>query len=817
MRITLKEFQYGAVEQTVGFLRDAQREVSTRGTGQAVILAAPTGSGKTVIVTAAIERLMFGGEGLAPDPKAIVLWVTDQPQLNEQTRRKMLSASSQFGPDRLIVLDDSFDEPTLEPGKVFFLNTQKLGSSGKLVRHSDTRRHTFWEIAANTIADRDLHLYVVIDEAHRGMSESRTERDRATSIMQRFVKGDGEMRAAPVVLGVTATPQRFYDLLLGTPRTIRTHLVDPAEVRESGLIKERVIVFHPTETQPSDITLLREAAKDLVASTERWRAYSEGQGEVPVIPLLIVQVDDGGNGSISKTNLERAIAAIKSELGPLPAQAFAHAFQENSPILVGSNDIRYLAPADISDDDEVRVVFFKSSLNTGWDCPRAEVMMSFRTAVDFTNIAQLVGRMVRAPLARRIEDDEQLNSVSLYLPHYDAAAIKKVIAYLTESGEAAGVIDMSTERPVVLRRADGSQAAFAALEKIPTYVLPRNRKISDVRRLIRLARSLSQDLIDPEADEREQKRIIDMLLSEHDRLLLDPPYVALITERGTLTMRRSEWKVGEDIGGEETFELEVSAENINDLFGIAGRRFGEGLHEGYWKARCKADPSLVRQARLEIVALSSRDDVHRKLNEEARKRIRRLFDDNKAQIEALPERRRQKYDEIKGLSAEAELGTLRYPETIEVPAAEVRWDKHLYVDGDNRAPFVLNGWEQRTVERETKAGSVWMRNLDRKTWALLVPYEESGEKKALFPDFLFVRETGVVDILDPHNPELADAPAKAKGLADFAEKHGGKFGKIEIVAEYGGMNYSIDLKDEAVRRKVLKASTAASLRAIFLD
>jgi type III restriction enzyme len=817
VRITLKEFQYAAVEQTVGYLRDAQREASTRGTSQAVILAAPTGSGKTVIATAAIERLMFGGEGFAPDPLAMVLWVTDQPQLNEQTRRKMLSASSQLGPDRLVVLDDSYDEPALEPGKVYFLNTQKLGSGGRLVKHSDTRRHTFWEIADNTTSDQNLHLYVVIDEAHRGMTESRTERDRATSIMQRFVKGDAEMRAVPVVLGVTATPQRFYDLLLGTTRTIRTHLVDPAEVRESGLIKDRVIVFHPTETQPSDITLLREAAKDLVSSTERWQAYAEQQGEVPVIPLLIVQVEDGSGGSVSKTNLERAIAAIMNELGPLPSKAFAHSFQENALISIGSYDVRYLAPSDISDDDDVRVVFFKSSLNTGWDCPRAEVMMSFRTAVDFTNIAQLVGRMVRAPLARRIEDDEQLNSVSLYLPHYDEAAIKRVIAYLTESGEAAGVIDMSTERPVVLKRAQGSAAAFAALEKIPTYVLPRNRKVSDVRRLIRLARSLSQDLIDREADGREQRRIIDMLLSEHDRLLLDPAYVELVTERGTLKMRRSEWKVGEDLSGEETFELKVSAENVNDLFGLAGRRFGEGLHEGYWRARCSNDASLVRQARLEIVALSFRDDVHRKLNEEARKRIRRLFDEHKVEIEALPERRRQKYDEIKGLSAEAELGTLRYPETIEVAAADARWDRHLYVDADNRAPFVLNGWEQRTVERELKNGSVWMRNLDRKTWALLVPYEESGEKKALFPDFLFVRETGIVDILDPHNPELADAPAKAKGLADFAEKHGDSFGKIEIVAEYGGTNYSLNLKDGEVRKRVLKVSSASGLRAIFLD
>jgi type III restriction enzyme len=817
MRITLKEFQYASVDETVENLREAGREASSRGVGQAVILAAPTGSGKTIIATAAIERLIFGGEGVPPDPKAIVLWVTDQPQLNEQTRRKMLSASSQLGPDRLVVVDDTFDDPTLEPGKIFFLNTQKLGSSGRLVRRSDNRRHTFWEIIDNTIASSELHLYVVIDEAHRGMTENRSERERATSIMQRFVKGDGEMRAAPVILGITATPQRFYDLLTGTKRTIRTQIVDPIDVRESGLIKERVIVFHPTETQPSDITLLREAAKDLTAITGRWASYAERQGEEPVVPLLIVQVEDGDKANVSKTNLDRALSAITSEVGQLPSNAFAHAFQDSSPITVGTREVRYLAPADITHDEEVRVVFFKSSLNTGWDCPRAEVMMSFRKAVDFTNIAQLVGRMVRAPLARRIEDDERLNSVSLYLPHYDEVAINKVITYLTESGEAAGVIDMSTTRPVVLRRAEGSESAFEALEKIPTYVLPRNRKISDIRRLIRLARNLSQDLIDLEADDRERAKIIEMLLSEHERLLLDPPYEALIAERGSLSMRRSEWKVGEELDGAEEFELEVSLENIGDLFALAGRRFGEGLHEGYWKSRCTSAPTLVRQARLEIVALSSRNDVHQKLNIEASKRIRRLFNEHKAAITSLPERRRQKYDEIKGLSAEAELGTLRYPESIEVPAAEARWVKHLYTDEDSRAPFALNGWEQRTVEREIKSGSVWMRNLDRKTWALLVPYEDAGEKKALFPDFLFVRSSGIVDILDPHNPELADAPAKAKGLADFAEKHGGQFGRIEIIAEYGGSSYSLDLKDESIRQKVFRTTTAASLRAIFLE
>ena len=35
-------------------------------------------------------------------------------------------------------------------------------------------------------------------------------------------------------------------------------------------------------------------------------------------------------------------------------------------------------------------------------CPRAETMMSFRRAEDYTYIAQLLGRVIRTPLARRV-------------------------------------------------------------------------------------------------------------------------------------------------------------------------------------------------------------------------------------------------------------------------------------------------------------------------------------------------------------------------------------------------------------------------------
>lgn len=68
-------------------------------------------------------------------------------------------------------------------------------------------------------------------------------------------------------------------------------------------------------------------------------------------------------------------------------------------LTVNGFEVRYEEPSRIADDRNIRVVFFKENLSTGWDCPRAETMMSFKHANDATYIAQLLGRMVRTPMA----------------------------------------------------------------------------------------------------------------------------------------------------------------------------------------------------------------------------------------------------------------------------------------------------------------------------------------------------------------------------------------------------------------------------------
>jgi type III restriction enzyme len=347
MRITLRAFQEEAVDRMAVFLAGARRGLTEEATNQAVGLAAPTGSGKTIIATAVIERLIFGGEdGTLPDPTAIFLWITDMPELNEQTRDKMLRSSSNLGPDRLIVVESTFDAAALDPGRVWFLNIQKLGEAASLAQPaSDERAYSFWETVTNTIAASDRTLYVVIDEAHRGMVEG-ANREAANSIIQRFIKGWNGMPPSPIVLGISATPERYQAVIEGTDRTSRRHVVPPEQVRESGLIKDRIMTAHAGEKQTDEMALLEVAAAAWKESTDAWVTYCAASGdEELVVPALVVQVENEEDGQVTRTDLEAAVRAITRTVGPLEENAYVHAFQDRGSLQVAPGRCATSRPA----------------------------------------------------------------------------------------------------------------------------------------------------------------------------------------------------------------------------------------------------------------------------------------------------------------------------------------------------------------------------------------------------------------------------------------------------------------------------------------
>lgn len=423
---------------------------------QVVSFTAPTGSGKTIIMTQLMEDIFFGMSkyddvhkqmvSFDAQPDAIFVWLSDSPELNLQSKDKIDLKSDKIKVSQCVVIeDDTFDMETLEDGNIYFLNTQKIGKKGRLTSHSDDRQYTIWETLENTAREKSDRFYFIIDEAHRGMRD--TEAGRATTIMQKFIKGsekDG-LSPMPVVIGMSATIERFNNLIAGTQSALLKVDISAEEVRSSGLLKDRIIITHPEDLSThNNMTILKAATLEWADKCLHWDQYCKTQHDTNVDPVFVVQVRNGSGDKISDTNLEDCLATIEETLGVrFNENEVVHSFGDTADFDINGLTIHHVNASEISEDHRIKVVFFKENLSTGWDCPRAETMMSFRKVDEYTNIAQLLGRMVRTPLQRRIKVDMSLNDVRLYLPYYDSEAVKKVIENLqaAEGGTIPAYVD----------------------------------------------------------------------------------------------------------------------------------------------------------------------------------------------------------------------------------------------------------------------------------------------------------------------------------------------------------------------------------------
>lgn len=834
MKVELFDFQKDALHLLRERLSAARMTASTSNP-QALAFSAPTGSGKTIMMTALFEALLDQPDDQLDwptdwetQPDAVVLWVSDMPELNEQTRRKIEDKSDRiYRVNQLIPIDATFDEERLSGGKVYFINTQKLGHDKLLTKVGDGRKFSLWETLSNTARLAPDRFYIVIDEAHRGMTQGRGAAE-AQTLMQRFVLGYPEVGLAimPLVIGVSATPKRFMDLLEHAPHTVHKVNVPVESVRLSGLLKERILIHHPEVSTKAEMALLEEAARRWKRLSQGWLRYCIEEKEDKVWPVLVVQVENGTDTSVSRTNLSDALDVIEKAIGRrLNADEVVHAMHDAGDMDVGGRLVRKVDASRIDADQEIGVVFFKTNLSTGWDCPRAEVMMSFRHAEDHTYIAQLLGRMVRTPLARRIAKDAELNDVHLFLPHFDTVAVNAVVDSLRDVEDNPPVEVGTSRELIVLQRGEGTDEAFAASANLSTFRVNGARSQSSVRRLMAMCRAITLDGVDSEAWDLAKNEIIASLTAQAE---------AAKTAHGYDEKVRSITRVGLDTleitGGiasrsaESRYQVETSDVDIDRLFEEAGRVLSHGLHMSYWQAHSSRNR---REVKVELILLSRSHEAMSALEASASVSFDRTFDRFKSSIGKLPEHRRSMYEKLRLATAKPQEIEWDLPQSIDWKRNESdqAWPHHLYVEDDGHFRSALGTWEAEVLREEMNRPDFrnWLRNVDRKPWSFEIPYDSGGETRPLFPDLIIFRSGDdgiVVDLLEPHNSSLGDNFEKAVGLARFAERNGHKFGRIELIRKLmsptGDERYfRLDLNRESVIKQTLLITSNPQLDALF--
>jgi type III restriction enzyme len=843
MKFTLKDYQDKAVREVLTNLKKGRKRWREDSDRHGFSLTAATGAGKTVMAAAVFEGLFHGDNGFDfdRDPGAVVLWFSDDPSLNEQTRFRLMESSDRLLHTDLVVVENTFNRSKFNPGKIYFLNTGKLSKNSLLVRGSngdeefegtfpemrpDLRNHTIWETISNTIEDPALTLYLVLDEAHRGMGKENGEK---STIVKRLINGEKGVPGIPVVWGISATVERFNKAMEGAKgrSTLPPVTVDASLVQESGLLKDTIVLDIPDETTGDfDTVLVRRAAVKLRESTEEWSAYTTQQenGET-VLPLMVLQVPNTPNPN----DIGRALDTIFEQWRELPLTSVAHVFGEHKTQTFGKHSVPYIEPQRVQNDTSIRILIAKDAISTGWDCPRAEVMVSFRPANDQTYIAQMLGRMVRTPLARRIPGSDRLNSVDCLLPKFDKQTVENVVQALR-----GGVGDTLPPGRILINpremkpNPEVPQMVWNKFVLLPSQTRPQ-RGAKPAIRLTALAHELASDGLLPGAGGKAHSAMHGMLddfIAERENAFTEKRAAVMTVEGRTIIADMQSGQTRDSL-----FQADADDAVVSDAYRHTARIITPDIARTYTIERAKRklesaddfDDALI-EAREDVAALHLLENLQILFDAEAKKISDSWFSEYSRKIKELPHDRQEAYRQIVALSTEPQDVDLAQPVSRVEPtkAREAHgletdiptYKHHLLCDEEGLYPSELKTWERAVLSGEMKRDGFkfWYRNPDRPSQdSLGIAYKNGDETKIVRPDFIFFAEQDeriVVDIIDPHGFHLADALPKLQGLVRYAETHSQHYRRVEAIAEVDGNLRVLNLTKPGVRQAILEATNA---------
>lgn len=857
MRIDLKNYQRVAAQEILRNLEIATKLWTENKELSSISLSAATGSGKTVIAAAVLEALYHGSDEYQfyIDRRPVVLWVSDDPSLNEQTSCRISQATNSdiLRHENMEIVKSNFGASSFSPGKVYFLNTQKLGrggilggkkrnSSGDIVEHADSSNNTIWDTIRNTISSDEVMLYFILDEAHRGMKPSASDDQKHKSIARKLIDGHNangkDVPPMPVVLGISATSERFESVMGKTKRNFTPSVQIPiAEVRDSGLIKDAVNIDVPNQRSKGALAAFVErGAEKFAGMHDAWMSYCRHEGmdqDNFINPLMILQVQN----TPSEAEVERHIETILRICEDwLKVENIFNVFGEHQTETFGRYCIDYIRPELIQNDPYVRLVIAKDAISIGWDCPRAEVMVSLRAVKDKVHITQLIGRMMRAPLAELITGNQRLNEVNCVLPMFNRESVEAVVRELTgEEANEETLVRPPLVNPILVNRNPRiDNDVWESLESLKTYSVPR-WKDNPVSRLMKLAHLLSQEELLDNAGKTAYRRLfsaLDKFRNDHSKKFDEVRTRIQTIQATSLTV------AGEAVRSSVGFDMESNEGHIDEHFKISSRTLSSQLAIEYQRYLAKKEveqdyETSLRNAKIDVAALGQVDEVGSCLSDEADGIISNWLNNNDFQVamKSKSSSAQGAFWQIKNTGSDPVWAYIVSPHSFSQKSSILlvegdeemlpKFKKHLYCDENGYFPDNLNDLEKTVINHELSRRDVvgWYRNQPKGPLSFLgIVYYDGDKKRTLRPDFIvFSRDSSNTvrpSIVDPHGSHLGDAMPKLIGLADYADQHAGTFLRIQSITQIGNRVMCIDMTDSHTR-DVVRA--AKSISEIFED
>jgi len=370
----LKEFQEEAVKN---LLKNTFECLPLAQNQQQILLEAPTGSGKTVMMASYLERLVDELH-LQPGLNDNVAFIWFAPNtLHIQSFLSLQRLYADTNKLNCIDLDNLGSNPVLNTKDLLFVNWSSVDSLKKIWRR-DNETNTNLETLIENTKNNQTEIILVIDEAHLSAFTG----TQAIAV-RNLIK-------AKIEIMVTATPAQ---------RPQRNVYISRQAVINEQMIKKGVrlnIGLHPEQQNGENvhIHLLRAA---IAKKKELEEYYNAELGAGVINPLLLIQLP-------SETSaLSDEDKTIRDVLEGLLHNEF-NISTTNGKLAVwlsGERDKDGLEDINGFQD----VLIFKQAIAQGWDCPRASVLVSYRNIQNQNFGIQTVGRILRMPHQKHYQND----------------------------------------------------------------------------------------------------------------------------------------------------------------------------------------------------------------------------------------------------------------------------------------------------------------------------------------------------------------------------------------------------------------------------
>ena len=338
--ISLKKFQI----DTVNKLLDA----TSVGIKKEVLVQAPTGSGKTIILLSYIE------EYFKENKNTLFVWLTPgKGDLEEQSRKKMLKFLPHHKTQTIQdVLLQGFEEKSTA-----FINWETITKKGNNALKEAERKNLYERI--HEAHNSGYKFIVIVDEEHLNKTV------KAESIIE-YMNPD-------YIVRVSATTK--------TNKEAEYIEIDELDVINSGLIT-RALYINENVSNASTLSNEHEYLLDLAIEKRKAIKQEYMKLGVKVNPLIIIQVPSKSD------DLIKMIETTLEEKGyDYPKQNLAIWLSDRKENI-----------DNIEDNESLQaVLIMKQAISTGWDCPRAKILVKLRDNMSEDFETQTIGRIRRMP------------------------------------------------------------------------------------------------------------------------------------------------------------------------------------------------------------------------------------------------------------------------------------------------------------------------------------------------------------------------------------------------------------------------------------